>query len=48
MKYENIISIELDNLIQELEQSYKSLEQIKNQFILDISRSFINKWKYCK
>lgn len=39
MKYENIISIELDNLIQELEQSYKSLEQIKNQFILDISRS---------
>ena len=39
MKYENIISIELNNLIQEIEQSYKSLDQIKNQFILDISRS---------
>lgn len=39
MKYENIISIELNNLLSEIEQSYKSIEQIKNQFILDISRS---------
>lgn len=39
IKYENIISIELNDILLEIEQSYKSLEQIKNQFILDISRS---------
>ena len=39
MSYENIITINLDDIIKDIELSYTDIKEIQYQFILDINRS---------
>lgn len=41
INYENIITIDLDKIINDIANSYSTIEEVHTQFILDIQRSYM-------